>query len=1671
MARVRRLLATALLALACAASAQECTWEQEPNDKPAMATVLSGLGPDSALPPSGRRLPILCLAGEMSGNDQDAFWWEVDERGADQRWVIDLEGIAGHLTSLDLIRLAFADNQTDVERRDDLLNVSTRNGSLVTSPGFIVEPGRYLIALAKSGGAGQYVAHLRPIESLGNSSRPASGRALTGGINVHGAAPDGYTQPWVIGEEEARFAWGVTLEAALGSGSELVVTGPGGAVMGRAKVDATGNASLGSLGLAPGNYEVRVSGAPVFRLRAAAQGRRGDGVALEPNDTFEQATRFDPGTTMRGSLGGRDYFRITVDEAAAALTWDLGLEATAELDVWLSREDGTELMQRRRAREGVTGLKLAEGAYQLLLYGDAGTAYTLTLSQGAATAAGAEVEPNDTPANPTKLGKDGQVRGVLSHYDTDVFAFEVEGEAQLYRLQLISQGSAELAVLDGGGGVSASTSGEQRLRLDNVLLLAGTHLIRVEGDEGEYALRILPLGPPPPAPTLADMPDPDEPLTAAPSTPERQTADQAAAAPAQAELPQLPPPPPGQLELEPNDDVTRAGRLFPGIPWVGTLPDERDSDYYRFHLAADQAVRIELVPPANSMPIEFLLDRTWVRAADDAGPGTPTVVEAWLLAGDHYLELRGATTGNGYYQLRLTQLNTAMPLGEERKDTGISVSLASETAELAAYWSEGQTVTATARVTNEGSEPKDVVLNAATTDARVGVALERSLRLAPGASAEVPVTVNIPADLRDDLPLRISLAATTGAGSTGASLAFAARCEAAPVAPTTYWPVPEALLGGIDVLWSSLGAKPHGTSIRPSRDAALIDGRVSPATGGATSPEQATVFQLAGAEPLKVVGALLHPLADVEEPMQLKRFRLETSLDGATFTTAYEGDLLAARFEQAFVFEQPVLARYARIFGLTDQRGNKATGNYLGELKLIAEDRAALGAFDIADPELGGHVVWSSPNAGPYLLASGGRPDQVAVRGIDAFSFVLGFHNARAAQVTGLEWADDPEAIAEGHVFKSVLIDASMTGAAGPWSRVAEWELKRDASGRARLELSAPAWARYLRFTAAKADPGHDYVAEPADVVVREREADGEYLSILGQWGLGSPLGVYEYLQPSPASADIEADADNDTLQTATPLTNGASVEGTVAVAEDVDWYRVRIEGGHNHLALRLTGEPTIEFEYELVDPDGNPAAYDLREEGDAVVLTLYGEPGDYYLRIEEPKRTVVFSWDTSGSMGGFLPITYNALATFAAGMDGERESVQLLAYDDPTPKWLLPIWTDDTGRVQRTVNEFDRDADSSNSEQALLLATRALAQRDGTRALMLITDAETSGHHLNEKMWGALATAQPRIFTFEVSSGGSLYSQQLMQDWAAVNGGHYTLAATIGDLEAGYSRASCLLRRPKHYRIEVKSSSEALPGPGSVSVSRPAGAPTPAVEVIFDASGSMGAVLPSGEQRIVAAKRVLESLVSEVMPEGTPFALRAFGHVKPMTCDTRLDVPFGPLDRAKALAAVRAIEPKLLSGTPLAESLAQVADDLAKAGRERTVILITDGAESCGGDPIAAVRELRRNTPVDLAIVSLGLEAGERQAFEALAAATNASYVDVTSFEELRASIDAALNPPFEVIGGDGTVVATGLLDGGPVAVEMGVYTVRVHGTTPHEFVGVRVPGEKSVALTYSGK
>lgn len=398
-----------------------------------------------------------------------------------------------------------------------------------------------------------------------------------------------------------------------------------------------------------------------------------------------------------------------------------------------------------------------------------------------------------------------------------------------------------------------------------------------------------------------------------------------------------------------------------------------------------------------------------------------------------------------------------------------------------------------------------------------------------------------------------------------------------------------------------------------------------------------------------------------------------------------------------------------------------------------------------------------------------------------------------------------------------------------------------------------------------------------------------------------------------------------------------------------------------------------------------------------------------------------VFVWDTSASVGPYLPIIYSALSRFAEDVTPDVEEVNLLPFGDG---FLLPHPSSRSEDLIRRLNDYDRSASSSSGEEALKRASEMLARRDGKRAIVFVTDAVLVTDHA---MWPPFREARAQVFSLQIGDAGfhPAWSQDLMQDYAYAFGGHASYAGRLSELEVGFERSSAWLRRPSPYRVKVVSAYREPPGPGTLRVLPGKAAARPAVEVILDASGSMGAVLPDGTPRIDAARATLRELVSEIVPEGSSFALRAFGHVSPSSCEQRLEVPLGPLDRAAALAAVDAIQPKLLSQTPIADALLAARDDLAGLAAPAALILISDGEESCGGDPEAALDELRAaGIQVTLSIVSLGLnDAGAAARFAALAEAGGGTFVDVEGVDALSDAVAAALVLPFEVLRPGGEV------------------------------------------------
>jgi hypothetical protein len=156
-------------------------------------------------------------------------------------------------------------------------------------------------------------------------------------------------------------------------------------------------------------------------------------------------------------------------------------------------------------------------------------------------------------------------------------------------------------------------------------------------------------------------------------------------------------------------------------------------------------------------------------------------------------------------------------------------------------------------------------------------------------------------------------------------------------------------------------------------------------------------------------------------------------------------------------------------------------------------------------------------------------------------------------------------------------------------------------------------------------------------------------------------------------------------------------------------------------------------------------------------------------------------------------------------------------------------------------------------------------------------------------------------------------------------------------------------------------------------------------LEIILDLSGSMKLRLGSST-RIDTARRVLRAVLEKI-PGDVRVGLRVYGRRygsrQPETCtDSELVVPVTAPDRKRIVDFVNGANPR--GETPLVYSLLQTIGDLKPTGGG-TVILITDGEESCGGSFTEASQRLKASG-LDVSLSIVGFTLAGRQAQKQLA-------------------------------------------------------------------------------------
>ena len=183
-------------------------------------------------------------------------------------------------------------------------------------------------------------------------------------------------------------------------------------------------------------------------------------------------------------------------------------------------------------------------------------------------------------------------------------------------------------------------------------------------------------------------------------------------------------------------------------------------------------------------------------------------------------------------------------------------------------------------------------------------------------------------------------------------------------------------------------------------------------------------------------------------------------------------------------------------------------------------------------------------------------------------------------------------------------------------------------------------------------------------------------------------------------------------------------------------------------------------------------------------------------------------------------------------------------------------------------------------------------------------------------------------------------------------------------------------------------------------------------VLLILDASGSMNAKLPNGETRIAVAQRAIKGVVSFI-PGQAQLSLRMYGAqsaASQKNCqDTNLAVPFGPASASAGAITTTVDGAKAQGYTPIAYSMGQAANDFPADAKERVIVLVSDGKETCQGDPVVAAKALAAKG-ITVHTVGFVVDTAARGQLQAIARATGGTYFDAPVGPELPDMLKSAL-------------------------------------------------------------
>lgn len=232
---------------------------------------------------------------------------------------------------------------------------------------------------------------------------------------------------------------------------------------------------------------------------------------------------------------------------------------------------------------------------------------------------------------------------------------------------------------------------------------------------------------------------------------------------------------------------------------------------------------------------------------------------------------------------------------------------------------------------------------------------------------------------------------------------------------------------------------------------------------------------------------------------------------------------------------------------------------------------------------------------------------------------------------------------------------------------------------------------------------------------------------------------------------------------------------------------------------------------------------------------------------------------------------------------------------------------------------------------------------------------------------------------------------------------------------------------------------------------------------IVLDTSNSMWGQI-DGISKISIAKAVIGDLVTD-LEEDIDFGLMAYGHRVTSDCgDIELIVPVSDLNTDTFKQAVNGLTPR--GRTPLTAAVAEAAEALDYQTRSARIVLVSDGVESCDGDPVALAETLAANG-LDFTLHVIGFDVSDiedQSGLEALAVQNHGLYLTPDNSAELKEDLNSMMEMEPEVTADAGVEETPAMLSAAETVSPRG--RIKVDFTGPmgaDDYIGLAEVGEAS--------